>query len=155
MNINTAEIIPTKAIRKLDALFLQDETLQQNQEMKDKILLWAKELLLDVRKEWNDLHSSTISEIILQDRKMTATESAKKRDKRYAPFREYFKKVQEKKFKECYKEGRIMTANGFALWFLNNKAKDVEIPYCSSNLKNKLIRLAESNNREFKNTFAS
>ncbi len=154
MNINTAEIIPTKAIRKLDALFLQDETLQQNQEMKDKILLWAKELLLDVRKEWNDLHSLAIENMVIQERKAEAAKSGKNRDNKYAPFREYFKKVQETKFHECYKEGRIMTANSFVLWFLDNKAKDMKIPYCSTNQKNKLVQLAQANNREFKKAFA-
>ncbi|MBR5482455.1 MAG: hypothetical protein IKV11_00145, partial [Alphaproteobacteria bacterium] len=73
------------------------------------------------------------------------------RDKKYAPFREYFKQLQRERFIIYQKQGKIMSANGFVLWFLNNQPKDMEIPYSRSNLKNKLIQLAQKNNREFKN----
>ncbi|MBQ8677051.1 MAG: hypothetical protein IJ529_01115 [Alphaproteobacteria bacterium] len=46
-----------------------------------------------------------------------------------------------------------MSANGFVTRFLAYHQKDIEIPYRPSNLKNKLIQLAQANNREFKKAF--
>ena len=46
-----------------------------------------------------------------------------------------------------------MSANGFVTWFLACHQKDIEILYRSSSLKNKLIQLAQVNNREFKKAF--
>lgn len=43
-----------------------------------------------------------------------------------------------------------MTANGFVGWFLGNIPDKVIIPYKPSNQYNKLIKLAEKNNRELK-----
>jgi len=43
-----------------------------------------------------------------------------------------------------------MTANGFVGWFLENIPDEVTIPYKPSNQYNKLIKLAEENNRELK-----
>ncbi len=43
-----------------------------------------------------------------------------------------------------------MTANGFVGGFLENIPDEVIIPYKPSNQYNKLIKLAEENNRELK-----
>ncbi len=49
--------------------------------------------------------------------------------------------------------GYQLTANRFVTWFLINKALELEVPYTKQNQKNKLIQLAQANNREFKKLF--
>ena len=51
------------------------------------------------------------------------------------------------------KSGKKLTAHGFVIWFLENKAGEITIPYCQSNQNNKLNQLAQANNREFKKAF--
>ena len=46
-----------------------------------------------------------------------------------------------------------MTANSFVRRFLENIPEDIEIPYSKSNLKSKLIQLAQANNRELRKSF--
>lgn len=49
--------------------------------------------------------------------------------------------------------GYYLTANRFVNWFLAHKASEIEVPYLKQNQKNKLIQLAQANNREFKKLF--
>ncbi|MCQ2735489.1 MAG: hypothetical protein MJ212_06055 [Alphaproteobacteria bacterium] len=147
------EIISFKALRKFDAMCLKNEKLHQNKELQQQILSWAAELLKEAREDWGNLHATTFEAIIAEDRKAQAQKRGKARDNKYAPFREYFKKVQKEKFMEYKKAGQKLTANRFVEWFLENTAENIEIPYRQSNLKNKLIQLAQINNCEFKKSF--
>ena len=42
------------------------------------------------------------------------------------------------------------TINYFAMWYLTYKSEDMPIPYVKQNIANKLVQLAQYNNREFK-----
>ena len=144
------EIIPFKALRKFDAICLHNEHLHQNTELQQQILDCMVDMMNEAREEWRELHATTIDAVVAEDRKAQAKKRGKARDNKYAPFREYFKQVQKEKFDEALKNGDKLTANGFAYWFLKNKENDMKIPYEEGNKLNKLIRLAEENNREFK-----
>ncbi len=107
-------------------------------------------MLEEARADWSDLHNTVLNAVITCDRKSEAIKRGQARDKKYAPFREYFKDLQQKHFFEYAKRGKKMTANGFVGWFLENIPDEVIIPYKPSNQYNKLIKLAEENNREFR-----
>ena len=96
------------------------------------------------------MHTTLLDAVIQTDRKNEARRKSKERDKKYAPFREYFKKIQQEKYLRVLHSGGKLTANGFVEWFLKNKAQNIEIPYVKQNQKNKLRQLAHQNNREFK-----
>ena len=151
--MNYKEIIPFRALRKFDAICLHNEYLHQNKELQQQLLSWAAELLEEARWAWSDIHAATFEAIVAEDRKEQAQKRGKARDNKYAPFREYFKQVQRKKFIEYKKAGQKLTANRYVEWFLENTAENIKIPYRKSNMKNKLIQLAQINNREFKKAF--
>lgn len=144
------EFIPCKSERKLADLFRREPLLKQNKELQDKITSLIKETLKEARDEWCDIRATTLAAIITCDRKAEAIKRGKARDKKYEPFREYFKSLQQKHFLEHAKIGQKMMANSFVVWFLENKPNEVIIPYKESNQYHKLIRLAEENNREFR-----
>ncbi len=144
------DIISIKALRKFDAICLHNLKLHQDKELQQQILNWATDILIEAREDWRELHATTIKAIVKEDRKIQAIKRGKGRDKKYAPFRAYFKQIQKDQFEKALKNGRKLTANYFAHWFLENKATDMTIPYETSNRLHKLIRLAEANNREFK-----
>lgn len=147
------EIIPITALRKFDAMCLHNEYLRQNKEFQQQILNWAADTLAEDREHWGDIHATTIDTIVEEDRKAQAQKRGKARDNKYAPFRKYFKNLQYQKFIEYQKQGKKMSANAFVIWFLAYHQNDIAIPYRQSNLKNKLIQLAQINNREFKKAF--
>ena len=147
------EIIPITVLRKFDIMCLKNEKLHQNKELQQQILSWAAELLKEAREHWGDIHATTIDTIVEEDRKAQAQKRGKARDNKYAPFRKYFKNLQYQKFIEYQKQGKKMSANGFVTCFLAYHQNDIAIPYRQSNLKNKLIQLAQINNREFKKAF--
>ena len=142
------EIIPLKFERKLSYL------LRQHQELQPIILSWAKEMLAEERKTWEEIHATSIEAIISYDRKAEARRKASIKDEKYIPFREYFKKLQRKKFIEYQKQGKTLTASAFVRHFLKKQATNVDIPYKNTNLENKLRSLAQANNREFKKASA-
>ena len=148
------EMIPLKATRKLHTLFLHNKTLLQDKTLQQEIVAWAEDMLDEARTEWFDTHSTTMEAIISCARKQEAKRRAAIKDKKYAPFREYFKNLQHKKFMSYRKQGKTLTANAFVKSFLRKKVKEVDIPYKSSNAENKLYQLAQANNREFKKAFA-
>lgn len=152
--MNYKEIIPFRALRKFDAICLHNEYLHQNKELQKQILNWAADMLLEAREEWGELHVITIDAVVSEDRKAQAKKRGKARDNKYTPFREYFKQVQRKKFIEYKKAGQKLTANRYVEWFLENLSENVVIPYRESNIKNKLIQLAQQNNLELKKAFA-
>jgi len=109
--------------------------------------------LKEAREDWGKLQATTIDAVVQEDRKAQAKKRGKARDNKYAPFRAYFKNLQWHRFNEYYKQGQEMSANSFVTWFLAYNQTDIEIPYRQSNLKSKLIQLAQANNREFKKAF--
>ena len=149
------EIIPLRVLRKFDAMCLHNEYLHENKELQQQILAWAAELLEEARDNWGKLHATTMDAVVAEDRRAQAKKRGRARDNKYAPFREYFRKVQKERFDEALKNGGKLTANGFAHWFLENRESDMEIPYEEGNKLHKLIRLAEANNREFKTPIES
>lgn len=147
------EIISLTALRKFDVICLHNEYLHENKKLRQQILSWAANMLTEAREEWGALHATTIEAVVIEDRKAQAKKRGKARDNKYAPFREYFKNLQQRRFNEYQKAGQRLSANRFVEWFLENTAENIEIPYRQSNLKNKLIQLAQANNREFKKAF--
>ena len=144
------ETLPLKAARKLNMLIMHNEALAKDKSLQEKIITWGLDMLEEARADWSDMRASILDTIITYDRKHEALKRGQARDKKYAPFREYFKDLQKKKFTEYQKSGKKMTANGFVGWFLENIPDEVTIPYKPSNQYNKLIKLAEENNRELK-----
>lgn len=147
------EIIPITVLRKFDAMCLKNEKLHQNKELQQQILSWAAELLEEARDNWGKLHATTMDAVVAEDRRAQAKKRGRARDNKYAPFREYFRKVQKERFMEYKKAGQKLTANRYVEWFLENLSENIKIPYRESNLKNKLVQLAQINNRELKKAF--
>ena len=147
------ETIPLRSARKLSMLFMHNEALASNKKLQQEIIAWAEDLLDEARDEWSSVHNSLIGAIVTCERKKEAIKRGQARDKKYAPFRAYFKELQQKRFVIYYEQEKIMTANSFVRWFLENIPEDIEIPYSKSNLKSKLIQLAQANNRELRKSF--
>ena len=148
------EMIPNKALRELDMLILHNKHLQNDKELQLNIINWAEQMLSEARAEWEEIRAATIEAVILSDPKAEAKRRAIIKDEKYAPFREYFKNLQRKKFYEFQKQGKTLTANSFVRYFLKNQSSFMDIPYKNSNLQNKLNQLAQANNREFKKASA-
>ena len=110
-------------------------------------------VLSEERENWSELKENLVQTLYSLDKKAEAVKRAKVRDEKYAPFRAEFKQTQYKQFLKYQKSGKKLTANAFVLWFLKYKTKSIKIPYCETNQKNKLIQLAQANNREFKKAF--
>ena len=144
------EFLPPRALRKFDAMCLHNNKLQQDRDLQQQILNWAADMLTEAREDWGALHATTIDAVITEDRKSQAKKRGKARDNKYAPFREYFKNLQQQKFIEFKNAGLVLKASEFLYWFLENKTEEIVIPYKKSNQYHKLIGLAQENNREFK-----
>ena len=144
------EIIPFKALRKFDVMCLHNEYLHLIKEMQQQILSWAADMLKEARAEWSERRNDTIESIIECHVRSEAKRKSDIKDQKYAPFREYFKKVQREQFDIALQNGYKLTANSFVEWFLANKADKIQIPYVKQNQKNKLRQLVQQNNREFK-----
>ena len=144
------EVIPITALRKFDAICLHNEYLQQDREFQQQILSWAADMLKEARAEWSERRNDTIESIIECHTRSEAKRKSDIKDQKYAPFREYLKKVQREQFDIALQNGYKLTANSFVEWFLANKANEIQIPYVEQNQKNKLRQLAQQNNREFK-----
>ncbi|MBP5399538.1 MAG: hypothetical protein J6Y53_03885 [Alphaproteobacteria bacterium] len=149
------ETIPGESLRKLNSLFIHNKELLKNKKLQQEIIAWAKEMQAESREEWCEMRATSTDAAIKIDRKQQAINRGKQRDKKYAPFRDYFKNLQYRHFKEYQKSGKTLSARAFVIWFLKNKAKTVDIPYKNTNIENKLNQLAQANNREFKKAFAN
>ena len=103
-----------------------------------------------IRAEWSERRNDTIESIIECHTRSEAKRKSDIKDQKYAPFREYFKKVRREQFDIALQNGYKLAANSFVEWFLTNKANEMQIPYVEQNQKNKLRQLAQANNREFK-----
>ena len=136
------ETLPFKAARKLNMLIMHNEALAKDKSLQEKIITWALDMLEEAHADWSDIRDSIWRVVITCDRKNEAIKRGRARDKKYAPFREYFKDLQQKRFVKYYEQEKIMSANSFVTWFLENTPKNIEIPYSKNNLKSKLIQLA-------------
>lgn len=143
------EVIPIAALRKFDVMCLHSPKLRQDRELQQQILNWAVDMLTESREEWRELHNDTIESVIKCHTSSEAKRKSEIKDQKYAPFREYFKQIQQEKYEFALQNGSKLTANSFVDWFLENKT-DIQIPYVEQNQKNKLRQLAQQNNREFK-----
>lgn len=143
------EVIPITALRKFDAMCLHSPKLRQDRELQQQILNWAVDMLTESREEWRELHNDTIESVIKCHTSSEAKRKSEIKDQKYAPFREYFKQIQQERHEFALQNGSKLTANNFVDWFLENKT-DIQIPYVEQNQKNKLRQLAQQNNREFK-----
>ena len=143
------EVIPITALRKFDVMCLHSPKLHQDRELQQQILNWAADMLIEAREEWGELHNDTIESVIKCHTSSEAKRKSEIKDQKYAPFREYFKQIQQERHEFALQNGSKLTANSFVDWFLENKT-DIQIPYVEQNQKNKLRQLAQQNNREFK-----
>lgn len=143
------EVIPITALRKFDVMCLHSHKLRQDRELQQQILNWAADMLLEAREEWGELHNNAIESVIKCHTSSEAKRKSEIKDQKYAPFREYFKQIQQENYEFALQNGSKLTANSFVDWFLENKT-DIQIPYVEQNQKNKLRQLAQQNNREFK-----
>ena len=144
------ETLPFKAARKLNMLIIHNEALAKDKNLQQKIITWAEDMLEEAHADWSDIHNTVLDTIIICDRRKEAKRKALIKDEKYAPFREYFKNLQYKKFISYQKRGKMLSASAFVRYFLKNKAQLVDIPYKNSNWETKLNQLAQANNREFK-----
>ena len=144
------EIIPLRTLREFDAICLHNEYLYQNKELQQKLLDCMVDMLIKSREEWEKLRNDTIKSVIKDYTSSEAKRKSEIKDQKYAPFREYFKQIQQERYEFALLNGSKLTANGFVDWFLENKANNIQIPYIEQNQKNKLRQLAQANNREFK-----
>ena len=133
------------AKRKVNTLILL-----QNKELQQQLLDCMVDMLIKSREEWEKLRNDTIKSVIKHHTSSEAKRKSEIKDQKYAPFREYFKQIQQEKYESALLNGSKLTANSFVDWFLENKANDIQIPYIEQNQKNKLRQLAQANNREFK-----
>ena len=143
------EVIPITALRKFDVMCLHSPKLHQDRELQQQTLNWAVDMLTESREEWRKLHNDTIESVIKCHTSSEAKRKSEIKDQKYAPFREYFKQIQQERHEFALQNGSKLTANSFVDWFLENKT-DIQIPYVEQNQKNKLRQLAQQNNREFK-----
>ncbi len=146
-------LLPLKAERELTTLFRQSSLLQQDKELQKKIIVWAKSMLEEAREEWSSCRADTITSIIKSHNKLKAIKGAESRDRKYAYFRTKFALLQKEHYLKALQNGYQLTANRFVTWFLIHKSAEIKIPYVKQNQKNKLIQLAQANNREFKKLF--
>ena len=143
------EVIPITALRKFDVMCLHSPKSHQDRELQQQILNWAVDMLTESREEWRKLHNDTIEAVIKCHTSSEAKRKSEIKDQKYAPFREYFKQIQQERHEFALQNGSKLTANSFVDWFLENKT-DIQIPYVEQNQKHKLRQLAQQNNREFK-----
>lgn len=154
MTSQDEKIIPyPQTISQLN-IILRKYQFEQKDELKQELIEWLQSALNKERTLWSNMRQNSISALVKVQKQEQAHKNAKKRDEKYAAFRDYFYKIQKEKFLTSLKEGKQMSATGFAAWFLEHKSSNVIIPYQKQNQKNKLTQLAIANNRELKKAFA-
>ena len=148
--LSASSVIEIDKLRKLDCIFRQFNQTQDTKALQSQITNWIILTITDEIRHWQDSRKESVEVLCKINRSQEAQKRAQSRDKKYAPFREYFKKIQRQRFNKYMKLDKKMTANGFVLWFIKNKAAKISIPYRQSNWQSKLNQLAQANNREFK-----
>ncbi len=119
-------------------------------QMQTQIMNLINIILHKNREQWSAMHKDSIASLCKCERKNCAQRARKLRDEKYTPFREHFKKIQYEKFMQYHQNGKVLAANFFAKWYLTYKSEEMPIPYVKQNIGNKLVQLAQKNNREFK-----
>ena len=149
-NTKDTVILSNRHLRLLDNVFRKQHSLCDLSELQTQIIQWAEMVLAEEREEWAKSRTDIIDIWWTIERKTEARKRATIKNKRYEPFKKAFKLLQKEQFSKYQKAGRILSANAFVIWFLQNKADTMNIPYIKSNQTNQLIKLAQINNREFK-----
>ena len=145
-----AVIVSNKHLRLLDNIFRGHHLPNDVSELQTQVIKWAEIVLSEERKEWAEQRNNSVEILCHLHRKEEARKRAAAKNERYKSFKNVYKELQKSQFKKYQQEGKFLSANAFAKWFLQNKANEVNIPYLKSNLTNQLIKLAQINNREFK-----
>ena len=148
-----AVIISNKHLRLLDNIFRTHHLPNDVFEVQTRVIKWAEIVLSEERKEWAEQRNNSVEILCHLHRKEEARKRAAAKNERYKSFKNVYKELQKSQFKKYQQEGKFLSANAFVLWFLKYKTKSIKIPYCETNQKNKLIQLAQANNREFKKAF--
>ena len=151
--LSASSVIEIDKLRKLDFIFRQFNQTQDTKALQSQVTNWIILSITDERQHWQKSRKESVEVLCKINRSQEAQKRAQSRDKKFAPFREYFKKIQRQRFNKYMKLGKKLTANGFVLWFLKTKAAKISIPYRQSNWESKLNQLAQANNREFKKAF--
>ena len=87
-------------------------------------------ILYKNREQWSETRKDSIESLCKCERKNCARKARKLRDEKYAPFREYFRKIQYEKFMQYHENGKILSANYFAMWYLTHKSEDNRNSFC-------------------------
>ncbi len=148
-----SSVVEADNLRNLDSAFRQFSHNQDIKALQQQITNLMILTLTNERQQWQKNRNNSVEVLCKISRSQEAQKRAQSWDKKYAPFREYFKKIQKQRFDSYMKLGKKMTANSFVLWFLKTKAAKISIPYHQSNWESKLNQLAQANNREFKKAF--
>lgn len=151
--LSASSVIEVDKLRLLDFILRKFNQNQDIKSLQSQITNWIILTITDEIRHWQDSRKESVEALCKINRSQEAQKRAQSRDKKFAPFREYFKKIQKQRFNKYMKLGKKLTANGFVLWFLKNKAAKISIPYRQSNWESKLNQLAQANNREFKKAF--
>ncbi len=148
--LSANSVIEIDKLRLLDFILRKFNQMQDTKSLQSQITNWIILTITNEIRHWRDSRKESVEVLCKINRSQEAQKRAQSRDKKYAPFREYFKKIQKQRFNKYMKLGKKLTANGFVLWFLGTKAAKISIPYRQSNWQSKLNQLAQANNREFK-----
>ena len=151
--LSANSVIEIDKLRLLDFILRKFNQNQDSKALQSQITNWIILTLTDEIRHWQDSRKESVEVLCKINRSQEAQKRAQSRDKKFAPFREYFKKIQRQRFNKHMKLGKKLTANGFVLWFIKTKATKISIPYRQSNWESKLNQLAQANNREFKKAF--
>ena len=148
--LSASSVIEIDKLRLLDFILRKFNQMQDTKALQSQITNWIILTITDEIRHWQDSRKESVEVLCKINRSQEAQKRAQSRDKKFAPFREYFKKIQRQRFNKYMKLGKKLTANGFVLWFIKTKAAKISIPYRQSNWESKLNQLAQANNREFK-----
>ena len=148
--LSASSVIEIDKLRLLDFILCKFNQNKNTKALQSQITNWIILTITDEIKHWQDSRKESVEVLCKINRSQEAQKRAQSRDKKFAPFREYFKKIQRQRFNKYMKLGKKLTANGFVSWFLETKAAKISIPYRQSNWQSKLNQLAQANNREFK-----
>ena len=147
--LSASSVIEVDKLRLLDFILRQFNQNKNTKALQSQITNWIILTITDEIKHWQDSRKEYVEVLCKINRSQEAQKRAQSRDKKFAPFREYFKKIQYQQFLINQKQGKKLTSCQFVRWFMDNMPLDIKIPYTKTNQINKLTQLAIINNREF------
>ena len=142
--LSASSVIEIDKLRLLDFILRKFNQMQDTKALQSQITNWIILTITDEIKHWQDSRKESVEVLC----KINRSQEAQKRAQ-FAPFREYFKKIQYQQFLINQKQGKKLTSCQFVRWFMDNMPQDIKIPYTKNNRINKLTQLAIINNREF------